>query len=69
MADACADAYKGSGVQGGGKVATLQIDVSDKTQVNNVLSKIPDELKLVDVLGTYDIWYSPRSSPRKPFHS
>jgi len=49
------DAHKGAGVQGGGKVATIQIDVSDKTQVNSVLSKIPDDLKSVDVLGTHDV--------------
>ena len=58
MADACVDAHKGAGVQGGGKVATIQIDVSDKTQVNSVLSKIPDDLKSVDVLGTHDVWHS-----------
>lgn len=62
VADACMDAHKGSGIQGGGKVATVQIDVSDKTQVNNVLSKIPDELKSVDVLGTYDVPPFPWSS-------
>jgi len=50
VADACADAHKGSGIQGGGKVATVQIDVSDKAQVSSVLSKIPDELKSIDVL-------------------
>jgi len=50
VADACADAHKGSGIQEGGKVATVQIDVSDKAQVNSVLSQIPDELKLIDIL-------------------
>jgi len=50
VADACAGAHKGSGVQGGGKVATVQIDVSDKAQVDNILSKIPGEFKQVDVL-------------------
>ena len=54
VADACADAHKGSGIQGGGKVATVQIDVSDKAQVSGVLSKIPDELKSIDVLGARD---------------
>lgn len=61
VADACTDAHKESGVQGGGKVTTVQIDVSDKTQVSNVLSKIPDELKSIDVLGTYGIWYFPQN--------
>ena len=63
VADACADAHKGSGIQGGGKVATVQIDVSDKTQVSNILSKIPDELKSVDVLGAHDI----RCSQNSPY--
>jgi len=69
VAEACADAHKVSGIQGGGKVATIQIDVSDKAQVSSVLSKIPDELKLIDVLGTRDIWYSLQSSLYEPFHS
>lgn len=50
VADACVDAHKGSGVQGGGKVALVQIDISDKAQVNGVLDKIPDELRSIDVL-------------------
>ena len=58
VADACTDAHKGTGVQGGGKVATIQIDVSDKAQVSGILSKIPDELKSIDVLGAHDIWCS-----------
>ena len=49
------NAHKGSGIQGGGKVTTVQIDVSDKTQVSNVLSKIPDGLKSIDVLGMYNV--------------
>lgn len=50
VAGACVDAHKSSGIQGGGKVATVQIDVSDKAQVGGILSKIPDELKSIDVL-------------------
>jgi len=50
VADACLDAHKSSGIQGGGRVATIQVDVSDKTQVSSVLSKIPDDLKSIDVL-------------------
>jgi len=50
IADACVDAHKGAGIQGGGKVATVQVDVSDKAQVSNVLGKIPDDLKSIDVL-------------------
>jgi 3-hydroxy acid dehydrogenase/malonic semialdehyde reductase len=66
VADACVDAHDGSGVQGGGKVATVQIDVSDKTQVSNVLDKIPDELKSIDVLGMRNISWS---NLYEPFHS
>ena len=55
IAEACAEAHKVSGIQGGGKVATVQIDVSDKAQVSSVLSKIPDELQSIDVLGTCSI--------------
>ena len=69
MADACADAHKGAGIQGGGKVATVQIDVSDRSQVSNVLSKIPDDLKSIDVLGTHDVRYSVQIGIYEPFHS
>ena len=69
VADACTDAHKGSGIQGGGKVATVQIDVSDKGQVSNVLSKIPDELKSIDVLGKHDIQRSSRCSLYEPSRS
>ena len=54
VADACVNAHRDSGVQGGGRVATVQVDVSDKAQVSSVLSKIPDELKSVDILGAHD---------------
>ena len=67
VAGACADAHKGSGIQGGGKVATIQIDVSDKVQVSSVLSKIPDELKSIDVLGAQNIWCSLQDRLYEPF--
>jgi len=69
VANACVDAHKESGVQGGGKVATVQIDVSDKAEVNSVLSKIPEELKAIDVLGAHDIRYPLQNSLCEPFHS
>jgi len=50
VADACVDAHKRADIQEGGKIATVQIDASDKTQVSNVLSYIPEELKSIDVL-------------------
>jgi 3-hydroxy acid dehydrogenase/malonic semialdehyde reductase len=49
------DAHKGSGIKEGGRFATIQIDVSDKAQVGNVLNKIPDELKSIDVLGAHGV--------------
>ena len=69
VADACTGAHRDTGVQGGGKVATVQIDVSDKTQVSNVLSKIPADLKSIDVLGAHDIRYPLQNSLCEPFHS
>ena len=62
-------AHKGSGVQGGGKVATVQIDVSDKAQVDSVLGKIPGEFKQVDVLGAHAIRRSPQNGLHEPSHS
>ncbi|EGN92457.1 hypothetical protein SERLA73DRAFT_147190 [Serpula lacrymans var. lacrymans S7.3] len=50
IADACTTAHKESGVQQGGKVATIQLDVSDKAQVSGLLDKIPAELRAIDVL-------------------
>jgi len=50
VADACIDAHKDAGVQAGGQVTTIQVDVSDKAQVSSVLSKIPDDLRAIDVL-------------------
>lgn len=69
VADACADAHKDSGIQAGGKVATVQIDVSDKAQVNSILNKIPDELKSIDVLGAYNIRCSSQNGLYEPFRS
>lgn len=63
------DAHKGTEIQGGGKVATIQIDVSDKTQVSSLLSKIPDDLKSIDVLGAHDIRHSVQKTLYKSFHS
>ena len=67
VADACTEAHKGSEIQGGGKVATIQIDVADKAQVSGVLSKIPDELKSIDVLGAHNVWYPLQNSLHEPF--
>ncbi|EIW85203.1 NAD(P)-binding protein [Coniophora puteana RWD-64-598 SS2] len=50
VADACTSAHKESGVQQGGRIATIQLDVSDKTQIGAFLDKIPSDLRNVDVL-------------------
>jgi NADP-dependent 3-hydroxy acid dehydrogenase YdfG len=43
-------------VQKGGQIVTVQLDVSDRAQVAALWSKIPQELRNVDILGalTYD---------------
>ncbi|KAF8636643.1 hypothetical protein AX17_003451 [Amanita inopinata Kibby_2008] len=47
---ACVDAHKQSGLQAGGKFASVQLDVADKAQVANLWNKVPKELRDVDVL-------------------
>lgn len=53
VSKACAAAHHESGVQGGGKFAAIQLDVSDKQQVASLLDKIPTELRQVDILGKH----------------
>ncbi|GBE82303.1 NADP-dependent 3-hydroxy acid dehydrogenase [Sparassis crispa] len=50
VADACIAAHKETGLQQGGKVTAIQLDVADKVQVASLLDKIPPELRQVDVL-------------------
>lgn len=50
VAESCVSAYKESGVQGGGQVTSLQLDVSDKAQVAALLEKIPQNLRDIDIL-------------------
>ncbi|KAF8077966.1 hypothetical protein FPV67DRAFT_1647977 [Lyophyllum atratum] len=50
VSDACIAAHKESGLQQGGKFATVQLDVSDKTQVAALWDKVPQDLQDVDVL-------------------
>jgi len=49
-AEQAAAAYKASGATGGGKIVTIQLDVSDRAAVKNLWYKIPEELRAVDVL-------------------
>ena len=51
VSEACVAAHKESGVPRGGNIATVQLDVSDKSQVAGLWQKIPPELRNVDVLG------------------
>lgn len=51
MAEACTEAHKASGLQQGGKFATIQLDVADKAQIASFIDKIPQELRAIDILG------------------
>ena len=53
VAEAARAAHKASGVQQGGTVATVQLDVSDRAQVAALWSKVPPDLRNVDILGAY----------------
>ncbi|KAG6866900.1 hypothetical protein C0991_003815 [Blastosporella zonata] len=48
--DACIAAHRDSGVQQGGKFASVVADVSDKSQVASLFDTIPQDLQDVDVL-------------------
>ncbi|KAK0450843.1 hypothetical protein EV421DRAFT_2076323 [Armillaria borealis] len=50
VADACTAAHKESGLQQGGKIASVQLDVSDKAQVATLWDKVPQDLRNVDIL-------------------
>jgi 3-hydroxy acid dehydrogenase/malonic semialdehyde reductase len=49
----CAAAHKEAGHQLGGKFATVQLDVSDRQQIANLWSRIPEDLRDVDILGLF----------------
>jgi NADP-dependent 3-hydroxy acid dehydrogenase YdfG len=46
-----AEAARAVGVQQGAKIATVQLDVTDGAQVAALWSKVPQELRNVDILG------------------
>jgi len=50
VADACIASHIESGLQQGGQVATVQIDVSQKDQVAALWDKVPGNLRDVDIL-------------------
>lgn len=48
--EACVAAHKESGVQAGGKFASVQLDVAKKEQINTLFDRVPADLKTVDIL-------------------
>jgi len=50
VSDACVAAHKESGLQQGGKFASVQLDVSDKQQIASLWTKVPQDLRDVDIL-------------------
>lgn len=54
VAEACAAAHKESGLQQGGKFATVQLDVGDRKQIASLYDKIPQDLRNIDILGASD---------------
>jgi Short-chain dehydrogenases of various substrate specificities len=51
VSDACIAVHKASGLQQGGKFTTVQMHVSDQTQIATLWDKVPQDLRTVDVLG------------------
>ncbi|KAF9052617.1 hypothetical protein BJ165DRAFT_1441389 [Panaeolus papilionaceus] len=50
VADACTAAHKASGLQQGGRFAPVQLDVSDRKEIANLWSIVPQDLRDVDIL-------------------
>jgi 3-hydroxy acid dehydrogenase/malonic semialdehyde reductase len=50
VAEACAAAHKASGVDGGGQIATVQLDVSNRAGVVKLFEHVPENLRSVDIL-------------------
>jgi hypothetical protein len=51
VADQCIAAHKESGIKQGGKFASIQLDVSDKQQIASLWTRVPQDLRDVDILG------------------
>lgn len=51
VADRCIIAHKESGLKQGGKFASIQLDVSDKQQIASLWTRVPQDLRDVDILG------------------
>jgi NADP-dependent 3-hydroxy acid dehydrogenase YdfG len=52
-ADQALAARKESGVAAGGVIATVPLDVSNRDAIKNLWSKVPANLRQVDVLGIF----------------
>ncbi|KAF8894596.1 hypothetical protein BD779DRAFT_1619632 [Infundibulicybe gibba] len=50
ISEACTAAHRESGLKQGGRFASVQLDVSDKSQVAGLWDKVPSELRDVDIL-------------------
>jgi len=50
VAEACDVAHRQSGLQAGGKFASVQLDVSDRVAVDKLWERVPGELRDVDIL-------------------
>lgn len=53
VADECTAAHREAGLQQGGRFVTIQLDVSDRSQINGFLEKIPSDLRKIDILGEF----------------
>lgn len=51
VAEAARAAHKAAGVQQGVQIAVVQLDVTDRAQVSALWSKVPQDLRNVDILG------------------
>ena len=51
VAEAASAAHKFAGVRQGGQIAIVQLDVTDRAQVSALWSKVPQDLRNVDILG------------------
>jgi len=47
------DAHGQSGIQAGGKFAAVLMDVSNRQDVEALWTKVPQELRNVDILGKH----------------
>ena len=56
-ADQVIAAHKESGAPAGGNVATVTLDVSNREAVKNLWSKVPTDLRKIDILGALFLLY------------